>query len=496
MEYTDEQFKQTLRRFLSPDDANSISNPLATTSEMKTWAAKATAGITNAQEKAFRLFQSLTNNESISTGTTGGATSRTAQQAFGAWKTQRDYLSCGDYAILYASLARCVGLNVFVADVVEPIGGSTGPHACAAVFLGEKMLLVDLTFRLFGAPHKRFTVLDDLQTTGCWLAESLDIRRSEMAIKLAPDLTFVQYRRVGSLLYSDRLNEARLLISRIRQQTEPGANLYVESYLALYSAESERAVLLLLKAIARQPSNGVLYAQLAEAYAQQGRLGSATEALRAALASDLSAAQSKMAQSRLAETNAVLGWGMASYAFGLLNRAEWNEAVVAYDHLVSLGRGYAPGYYGRAIAKQSKGDLEGALADYKEAIRLEPALATSIQPLCAQVRNQLLRSVLLPLACLLMCVSIAIFFFRGAALVTGRISRPDLRNPATCVVIALVILGSALLFMGIWSEPLLWTGTILNECATILFLLTAPSNKNPLGLVCPASNRPGRVGRR
>ena len=61
------------------------------------------------------------------------------------------------------ALARAVGVKAFYVHLEEDYSGEIVYHDCAAVFVGGKALLVDPAYQWFGAPHKQYVVLDDLQ---------------------------------------------------------------------------------------------------------------------------------------------------------------------------------------------------------------------------------------------------------------------------------------------------------------------------------------------
>jgi tetratricopeptide (TPR) repeat protein len=53
-------------------------------------------------------------------------------------------------------------------------------------------------------------------------------------------------------------------------------------------------------------------------------------------------------------------------------------AVKDYDEAIRLKPDFAVAFYNRAIARSAKGDADGALEDYSEAIRLDPGDVDSL----------------------------------------------------------------------------------------------------------------------
>jgi len=49
----------------------------------------------------------------------------------------------------------------------------------------------------------------------------------------------------------------------------------------------------------------------------------------------------------------------------------------AYNRTLELDPTYALGYYSRGTVEQTKGDLDGAIADYSQAIQRDPKLAAA-----------------------------------------------------------------------------------------------------------------------
>ena len=60
-----------------------------------------------------------------------------------------------------------------------------------------------------------------------------------------------------------------------------------------------------------------------------------------------------------------------------LNAIDLDERVRHYSEAIHLKPDDAVAYYNRGLARQIQGDLEGALQDYKDAIRFRPSLATA-----------------------------------------------------------------------------------------------------------------------
>ena len=135
-----------------------VINPLASTPAMDRWAQELTRGATNDLDRARKIFDALARHLD-----TGEAGTRTAQEVFAAWNDPAQSFCCQEYAKLYIALARAVGVKAFYVHLEKDYSGDIVYHDCAAVFIGDKALLVDPAYQWFGAPHKEYVVLDDVQ---------------------------------------------------------------------------------------------------------------------------------------------------------------------------------------------------------------------------------------------------------------------------------------------------------------------------------------------
>jgi tetratricopeptide (TPR) repeat protein len=371
-DYGESAMLEELRRRLTPEESRLVVNPLVGTREMHSWAQQLTAGATNDEAKARVLFETLAHRVRENS-RRGPGSLRTAREVFADWNKHDVSFYCGDYAVLYVALARAVGIKAYYVDVQETADGGCAPHACAAVVLKEKRLLVDPLWLAFGVAHKRFSVLNDLQATAIYVSQFPDIKRSEIACKLAPDLPLVQLNLFEKLIRSGRLGEARQVLPVIKRLDKNVATGdYVEAGLALLAGKPESAINLLLKAIAANPQASAYHVLLANAYAQENRVTDAREALQNALRCPLTTQEADGLQKYLSNTNDMAAWVFNCRGFGMYIRGDFTGALRNYDQAVELKPDCAEAYAGRGNTRLAKGDLDGALADYRMAIQLRP----------------------------------------------------------------------------------------------------------------------------
>src|SRR5437879_7949775 len=132
----------------------------------------------------------------------------TAKEVFAAWNTPGASFRCQELAYLYVALARAVGLRAYFVSVEQQCDGGRDLHNCAAVFLAGQALLSDPAF-WFGVPHKSFTLLDDVQAVATHLSALGDVKASQIAWKLGPDLYIVHLSRLSGLANEGRWAEAQ-----------------------------------------------------------------------------------------------------------------------------------------------------------------------------------------------------------------------------------------------------------------------------------------------
>jgi Tfp pilus assembly protein PilF len=299
-DYTARQLEEALCRELTPEERTLVTNPLQSSSQMEPWAHLLTRGAANEETKAKRIFETLA-ARARSAEPTAYAKIRTASEVFAVWNTPGVSLYCQDYALLYVSLARSVGIKAYQVDVREPYD-QTGPHACAAVIVGNKRLLVDPAWQWFGVPHPQYVVLDDLQAIGVYVSELPDMKFSVIACKLAPNLPIVQLNLFEKLLQENRRDEARGVLSAIKQlHADSDTIKYAEADLALHGGKTENAIGLLRQSIATRPNQGTYHNLLAEAYVQEGKLAEAREAFRDALRCPLTTEEAERIKRRINE---------------------------------------------------------------------------------------------------------------------------------------------------------------------------------------------------
>ncbi|MGO8929844.1 MAG: tetratricopeptide repeat protein [Limisphaerales bacterium] len=284
--YTAPALDAALRERLTRAEYVQVINPLASTPAMDRWAQELSRGATNDLGKARKIFDSLARH--LDTSESG---TRTAQEVFAAWNDPAQSFCCQEYAKLYVALARAVGVKAYYVHLERDYSGEIVYHDCAAVFAEGKALLVDPAYQWFGAPHKEYLVLDDLQTVAHqyyqFVGRGNQVARCRLAVKLHPDTAWGQVHLAGALIKANELVQAAQTV-KIADQLQPGRwDTYTcRGLIAAKTDDLNGAVVNLRKALELNPKHGPSHFVLAWVLSKQGKLEEARDEYRLALLYD------------------------------------------------------------------------------------------------------------------------------------------------------------------------------------------------------------------
>ena len=203
------QLRVILRSRLTANEFNMIVDPFVTTSAMREWAKQLVGDANTDLDKSRRLFIGLARRVSV-TYPTGV---RSASEAYNSWSDPNASFTCQEYALLYVSLARSIGLNAFVVSVDRDCYGRPVCHVCAGVFISGQALMVDPAYMWFGVPHQKYYFLNDLQTIGIYLCQLKDLARIRIGEKIAPDLAMTHFWLAVALAQSGESQEAHRVLT-------------------------------------------------------------------------------------------------------------------------------------------------------------------------------------------------------------------------------------------------------------------------------------------
>ena len=310
--YTEEELDRILRARLTDSERQRAAHPFACTDAMKRWAGELTRGAAQDLDKARAIFAHL----AARLDREGPVTSRTARAVFEAWKDPKVRLVCMDRAVLFVALARAVEVNAFLAHVTRMPDGTILSHACAAVFAGDRVLLVDPTLRWFGAPHQQYAILDDLQTTAALCFANREGDSQELAAyragwKLWPDQFIGRFALISGLRRAGQMQEARRILAEIpppqSQDYEAAVYWYLAGGFAGDEGDWPRAEEWLRKSLSIWPGQSSAHFDLGRVYAQQHRLAEARAEFRACLRYDPSERTAGLARAVIARINEEIG---------------------------------------------------------------------------------------------------------------------------------------------------------------------------------------------
>ena len=284
--YTAQTLDVALHERLTPEEYRQISHPLASTPAMDRWAQELVRGATNDLGKARQIFDALARHLDP-----GEAGIRTAQEVFAAWPDPAQSFCCQEYAKLYVALARAAGVKAFYVHLEKDYSGDIVNHDCAAVFAADKAYLVDPAYQWFGAPHKDYLVLDDLQAVAHQYYQPSGkadlVVRCRLAAKLHPDTARGQVRLASALIKANELAPAAQALKRAQQLEPHRWDAYTcQGLIAAKTGDLPGAVTDLRQALELNPKHGPTHSVLAWVLAQQGKLEDARDEYRLALAYD------------------------------------------------------------------------------------------------------------------------------------------------------------------------------------------------------------------
>src|SRR6266436_53787 len=295
---------------LAQSELSSV-NPVAWTTKIQQFAQTFTLHATNDIARARSLYQAFLRPPR--TGPTQFLGPLTAEEAFAAWQSPNVTLGCQDLSFLYVAAARAVGLKAFHVFVGEDCYGIKMMHACSAIFIGDKCLLVDLAYGIFGAKHKSFKVLNDTETIAIYLSGNEDFEKRRVASRLAPDLSVVQGSLFAAFAARNMWPEADELVEKlIRLDPDAQITYYARADRAAHVGDAESAIELIRKGIALAPETGILHFELGNLDADLGHIEDARSAYEQALRFAVNARSANAARQAITSTEALIEYSRGS----------------------------------------------------------------------------------------------------------------------------------------------------------------------------------------
>jgi tetratricopeptide (TPR) repeat protein len=307
--YTEQSLQDALRERLTEDELAMVINPIAGSEEMKTWAEKLTEGTVGDLDKAKAIFDNLSDRPQSA----GGHGTRTAKEVFAACDNTDISFNCQENAKLFVALARHVDIKAFYVHVHRDYKDKLIHHDCAAVFTDGKTLLIDPSYHWFGAAHKEFIILNDLQTIAHQLFQPTGsgrtVARCRLAAKLHPDFVWGKLCLVGALCNAKEWDQARSVLDAALR-LEPD---YWECYMWRgiiandYDDNPQVALGHIQKALELNPESSPAHFILATILLKQGKLREARDEFRAGLRYEPIPEQAETAYRVIAQINESIG---------------------------------------------------------------------------------------------------------------------------------------------------------------------------------------------
>jgi tetratricopeptide (TPR) repeat protein len=170
----------------------------------------------------------------------------------------------------------------------------------------DRALLIDPSYHWFGAPHKQFQILDDLEIIAKYLSTFPDLKRNQIAAKLAPESLSVQNSLCWSYVELQRWTEAERVLRVVERLDSVGAlSANLHAGIAVRKKDFAKAESYLRRAIEIDPRQSHGHISLGAALANQGKYTEAREEFQKSVLLPHTEAQGRMIKEFLAKIDSV-----------------------------------------------------------------------------------------------------------------------------------------------------------------------------------------------
>lgn len=249
--------------------------PFKTDKELIAYTRKVVSGASSKEEAARLIFEAIIGKGKINEGTINEIEKldiaydldgskrpsgcKNSEQVFKETDPNgKRFALCLEYAFLFVAMARIAGLKASVVDVRTDENGKnvrSPGHACAAVTINGRLILVDPAYKKFDIKHKEFAVLND-----------------------ASAAAYLNKNCAAELIKKGKLADAeRMLLTAI--EIDPNnPDLYYDLGMVYFKKGMyDIAIAHFQTALKLDPRDTRAHYNLAEAYSKLGDLGSAAE---------------------------------------------------------------------------------------------------------------------------------------------------------------------------------------------------------------------------
>ncbi|MFC1793197.1 tetratricopeptide repeat protein [Planctomycetota bacterium] len=381
--YTGQMLKEALEKKLTGEELAMVVNPVASNPEIKHWAIELAGGADSDLDKARAIFDGLSRRINVGE----SCRTRTAQEVFAGCNDPNELFNCQESAKLYVALARDAGLKAFYTIVDEDYNSRPISHVCSAVFVDDKALLVDLSYRWFGVPHKKVVIMDDMQMTTIQLCEAAGLEPNkplyQLALKLHPEIPISQFILAMALANTGEWKEARRMTEAARQvEPEHWMAYSLQGRLAREDGDLAAATSYLRKALAIKSDDANIRYCLGKVLMAQYELKDAREELRAGLQYDPELSQAEGVRSVIALLNESLGDETAQIsedpnvyflrAMHHIKKGSYDQAIDQINKALALDADNAKAYVLRGWIYGFNADYDRAIADCTKTLEIEP----------------------------------------------------------------------------------------------------------------------------